>query len=75
MPDGPAIAFDLAQAALRLYDGFTTKYFWHHGGSRIEVGPSPIGDWVLSPFGEEGTAGTIEVIATTYVHQSMRRPP
>jgi hypothetical protein len=74
--DRPAALLGLAQGASELYDGFTTKYFLHHCSTCSEV--DPVSHFLLgSKPAWRGmlAAGSLEVIATTYLHQSMRRSP
>jgi hypothetical protein len=74
--DRPSIAIGLVQGASALYDGATTKYFLHHCSTCIEVDPLSRALLGSKPtWGGMIAAGSIEVVATTYLHQCMHRSP
>jgi hypothetical protein len=71
--DRTAITFGLVQGGAELFDGFTTRYFVHHCSSCVEVDPASrllLGarpNWTgMLEF------GSLEAVATTYAHQTMR---
>jgi len=74
--DRPVLILGLVQGTSALYDGFTTKYFLHHCSSCVEV--DPLSHFLLGSkptWGGMIAAGSLETIATAYLHQSMRRSP
>jgi hypothetical protein len=74
--DRPVIVAGLTQGVSELYDGATTKYFLHHCSTCREV--DPVSRFLLGPkpaWPGMIAAGSLEVIATTYLHQSMRHSP
>jgi hypothetical protein len=71
--DRPTLALGLVQSASELFDGFTTRYFLRHCSTCVEV--DPVSHFLLGPkpaWGGMIAAGSLEVIATTYLHQNMR---
>jgi hypothetical protein len=74
--DRATLALGLVQSASELYDGFTTRYFLRHCSTCVEV--DPVSHFLLGPkpaWGGMIAAGSLEVIATTYLHQNMRHSP
>jgi hypothetical protein len=72
--DRTAIILGAVQGASELYDGLTTKYFLHHCSTCIEV--DPLSRFLMGSkptWGGMIAAGSLEGVATTYFHQSMRR--
>jgi hypothetical protein len=71
--DRPTLALGLVQSASELYDGYTTRYFLRHCSTCVEV--DPVSHFLLGSkpaWGGMLAAGSLEVIATTYLHQNMR---
>jgi hypothetical protein len=74
--DRAAIALGFVQGASELYNGFTTRYFLHHCSTCLEV--DPLSQFLLGSkptWGGMIVAGSLEGLATTYLHQSLRHSP
>jgi hypothetical protein len=74
--DRPVMILGLVHGSSALYDGFTTKYFLHHCSSCVEV--DPVSHFLLGSkpgWGGMIAGGSLEVIASTYLHQTMRHSP
>jgi hypothetical protein len=71
--DRTAVTFGLVQGGAELFDGFTTRYFVHHCSSCVEVDPA---SRLLLGARPNWTGmlvfGSLEAVATTYAHQTMR---
>jgi hypothetical protein len=72
--DRAAFSIGLLQGVSELYDGATTKYFLHHCSDCLEA--DPVSHLLLGSrptWARMITVGSIEGLATTYLHQYMRR--
>jgi hypothetical protein len=74
--DRPVMILGVVHGSSALYDGFTTRYFLHHCSTCVEV--DPVSHFLLGSkpgWGGMIAGGSLEVFASTYLHQTMRHSP